>query len=157
MSLLMRLHHFVSRFTKPKTLGVQGVILSSDSRVFLVRQTYNGGWHFPGGGVETGETLRAALRREVKEEAAIEVLARPKLHGVFFNDIYSRRDYISVFVVTDYRVLGERAPDWEIAEAGFFDVNDLPDETTPEARVRLREILEGLEPDDYWRSRDAIK
>ena len=154
MSLLMRLHHFVSRFIKPKTLGVQGIVLSPDSRVFLVRQTYHGGWHFPGGGVETGETLREALRSELKEEAAIEVLGRPKLHGVFFNDLYSRRDYISVFVVTEYRVLGDRTPDWEIAEAGFFGIEDLPPDTTPETRRRLEEILQDREPAEHWRGQD---
>ena len=154
MSILMRLHHFVNRFARPITLGVQGVVIDLENRVFLVRQTYHSGWHFPGGGVEAGETLRQALARELKEEAAIDVVGRPRLLDVFYNDLYSRRDHIAVFIIDDFRVIGQRAPDWEIAEAGFFGIEDLPADTTPETRRRLKEILEDREPAEVWRAGD---
>lgn len=155
MSVLMRLHHLLARFVKPVTLGVQGVVINAENEVFLVRQTYNAGWHFPGGGVEAGETMRQALTREMREEAAIELTAPPRLHGLFFNDLYSRRDHIAVFVIDDFRVMGARAPDWEIAAAGFFGLENLPPDTTPETRARLHEIRGGLEPAELWRAGPA--
>ena len=144
--------HLLNRLVRPKTLGVQGVVMDAEKRVFLVRHTYHGGWHFPGGGVEAGETLRQALALEIGEEAAIDVMGRPRLHDVFFNDLYSRRDYIAVFIVDQFHVASRREPDWEIAEAAFFSIADLPPDTTPEARARLREILEETEPTGIWRA-----
>ena len=155
MTLLIRLLHFVNRFAKPRTLGVQGAVISRDGKVLLVRQTYQAGWQFPGGGVEAGETLRQALARELSEEAAVEVRGEPRLHGVFFNDLYSKRDYIAVFHVDDFDIAGRREPDWEIAEVGLFPVDDLPPATTPETRARLREILEGRPAADLWRAAAA--
>jgi ADP-ribose pyrophosphatase YjhB (NUDIX family) len=149
----MRLHHLLNRFLKPMTLGVQGVVINASNEVFLVRQTYAGGWHFPGGGVEPGETLRQALARELREEASIELTGPPRLHGVFFNDLYSRRDHIAVFQVKKFRVVSARAPDWEIAAAGYFNLEDLPAQTSREARARLREILEDRVPAELWRCR----
>lgn len=42
-------------------------ILYRNGKILLVRTNY-GDYKFPGGGVETGEELKAALRREIKEE-----------------------------------------------------------------------------------------
>ena len=60
------------------------------------------GWHLPGGGVETGETLLTALARELMEEGNIRLTAEPKLHGVFFNARVSRRDHVALYVVRDF-------------------------------------------------------
>ena len=56
-------------------VGVGAVILDGD-RVLLVRRgrpPLKGEWSIPGGAVETGETLEAALVREVLEETGLEV------------------------------------------------------------------------------------
>ena len=136
-----------ARLTRPLTIGVRGIILDDGNRVFLVRHGYIPGWHFPGGGVETGETTRAALAREVEEEARIAIRGEPRPHGVFH---HGKRDHVVVYVVRDFTVLGARAPDWEIAEGGFFPVAALPDEATLATRSRLREVLEGVPLAETW-------
>ena len=93
---LRRIFHLYWRFARGMTLGVRGVVLDGDNRVFLVKHSYISGWHLPGGGVEVGETFGHALRRELLEEGRIEVLDEPPLHGVFLNSYVSRRDHVAV-------------------------------------------------------------
>lgn len=142
--------HRYWRVTRGLTLGVRGVILDPGNRVFLIRHTYVPGWHLPGGGVEVAETALEALRREVREEASIEIGADPTLFGIFFNARVSRRDHVLVYVVRDFTVTEPKRPDREIAEAGFFPVNSLPDGTTEATRRRLAEILSGQPASKTW-------
>lgn len=150
MAFLMRLQHVWNRFTRPMTFGVQGCVIDAEDRVLLVRHSYVPGWHFPGGGVEAGETMLQSLARELREEGAIEMRGRPHLHGLFYNNRYSRRDHVAVFVVRDFEITGERKPDWEIVETGFFPVSDLPEGTARPTRARLREIFAGETPSEFW-------
>lgn len=138
--LLRRLLHGYWRVSRGLTLGVRAAVLDGDGRVFLVRHGYTPGWHLPGGGVEVGETALDALRRELMEEARIECRGEPGLHGIFFNRAVSRRDHVLVYIVRSFTVVEPRAPDWEIVEAGFFPLDDLPDGTTRATRARLAEI-----------------
>src|ERR1700730_17748130 len=101
--IVRRLFHLYWWATRGMTLGVRGVVVDGTGRVFLVEHSYVAGWHFPGGGVEVGETLRDALARELVEEGNIVLTGTPSLHGVYFHDAYSRRDHIAVFVVRDFR------------------------------------------------------
>src|SRR4051794_16322283 len=82
---LRRAFHTYWRFSRGLTMGVRGVVLDENNRVFLIRHTYVPGWHLPGGGVETGETTEEALRRELHEEACIRLDGEPITHGVFYN------------------------------------------------------------------------
>jgi ADP-ribose pyrophosphatase YjhB (NUDIX family) len=132
------------------TLGVRGVVLDDRNQVFLIRHTYVPGWHLPGGGVETGETALDALGRELREEACIAVDETPQLFGVFFNRKISRRDHVLVYVVRRFTVLEVKQPDREIAEAGFFPLDRLPEGTTIATRNRLAEILEGQPASANW-------
>jgi 8-oxo-dGTP pyrophosphatase MutT (NUDIX family) len=135
-----RILHAYWRFSRGLTLGVRIVVLDARERVFLIRHTYAHGWQFPGGGVEPGETALDAARRELREEAGIEMLGEPDLHGVFFNQRVSRRDHLVVFVVRSFRVIEPKVPDREIAEARFFPLDALPDDLTRGTRERLEEI-----------------
>ena len=132
------------------TLGVRAVVLDGQNRVFLIRHTYVPGWHLPGGGVETGETALEALTRELREEACISFDEPPLLTGVFFNRHISRRDHVLVYVIRHFTVLEVKQPDREIAEAGFFPLDRLPEGTTSATRSRLAEILEGQAPSVHW-------
>src|SRR5262249_16771891 len=72
-SAFRRVLHLYWRFARGLTLGVRGVVIDEQRRVFLVQHTYVRGWHLPGGGVEPGETLITALARELAEEGNIEL------------------------------------------------------------------------------------
>ena len=135
--------------TRPMTLGVRGVVIGEGDSVLLVRHGYVAGWHFPGGGVEVGETCLEALERELEEEACVSVRGAV-LHGLFFNEVSSRRDHVAVYVIRDFAVLGERKPDWEIAEAQFFPRSRLPDGTSAGTRARLTEIFDSAAVGSHW-------
>ena len=147
---LRRVLHFYWRFARGMTLGVRALVIDEQRRVFLVKHSYVSGWHLPGGGVETGETLIDALIRELAEEGNIEPTAPPRLHGVFFNKGASRRDHVVVYVVRDFRVIAEKAPDREIAEARFFPLDALPPGLTRGTRARLAEIAGGGPVSPRW-------
>lgn len=132
------------------TLGVRGLVIDADGRIFLIKHTYVAGWHLPGGGVEPGETLLEALARELKEEGNLELLEPPTLHGVFFNARVSRRDHVALFVVTHFRQPAPPRPDREILAHGFFALDDLPGDTTAATRARIAEVLMGAPIAPLW-------
>jgi len=142
--------HFYWWFARGATLGVRAMVIDGTGRIFLVKHSYVDGWHLPGGGVETGETLLTALTREVAEEGNIQLVGAPKLHGVFFNSRMSRRDHVAMFIVRDFTQSGPPVPNHEIVEHGFFAPGALPDDTTRATRARVAEVFEGVAVSELW-------
>ena len=54
--------------------GVKGIVRKNDQILVLVKP--NGTLDLPGGRVEKGETIKSALRREIKEETGLKVEIR---------------------------------------------------------------------------------
>jgi 8-oxo-dGTP pyrophosphatase MutT (NUDIX family) len=148
---LRRAFHLYWRMARGMTLGVRGVVLDGDNKVFLVRHSYVAGWHLPGGGVEVGETFGEALARELMEEGRIELAGEPVLHGLFFNGHVSRRDHVAVYIVRQFRQDRLPKPNHEIVECGFYAAGALPAETTRGTRLRIAEVLDGAAPIATWR------
>lgn len=67
--------------------GVAAVIRDPAGRVLLHRRRVGGGWAPPSGAVEPGETVIAALEREVREETGLQV-AVARLVGVYSDPAY---------------------------------------------------------------------
>ncbi|WP_245443308.1 NUDIX domain-containing protein [Labrys okinawensis] len=139
-----------SRMQRGMTLGVRAAVLDGQDQVFLVRHTYVPGWYLPGGGIETGETALEALARELEEEGHIRLEGPPELQGLYWNREVSGRDHVAFFVVRHYTQTQPRLPDREIAEAGFFSLDALPEETTKATRRRLDEVAGRRQPDGLW-------
>lgn len=138
------------RQTRALTMGAQGMVLDRDNRVLLIRHTYRPGWHFPGGGVEAGESVDFSVRRELQEEAGITCVGRPHLYGVYANFAAFPNDHIALFVVRDWHQESVPAPNREIAEQCFAAAHSLPAETVGGVRRRLEEVLAGAERREFW-------
>jgi 8-oxo-dGTP diphosphatase len=57
-----------------------GAVIVHDGKVVLIKRRFEplqGQWSLPGGGVEVGETLEAAVAREMLEETGLEVVVGP--------------------------------------------------------------------------------
>lgn len=146
-----RLFHTFFLLRRPMTLGARGVVYDTERRsVFLIRHTYVPGWQLPGGGVEHGETMLEALTREVREEGNIELTAPPVLASIHLNRHVSRRDHVALYFITAFRQTAPMTPNREIAEAGFFPVDALPDDVTSGTRRRIRETVFGEPASPFW-------
>lgn len=146
-----RLFHFLFVLKRPMTLGVRGLIYDrAKNSVFLIRHTYVPGWQLPGGGVEKGETMEEALARELEEEGNIAISARPALKSVHFNRISSPRDHVGFYLIESFRQSGPKHPDHEIAAAGFFPLDQLPEGTTPATLRRIAETFHDVAASPYW-------
>jgi 8-oxo-dGTP pyrophosphatase MutT (NUDIX family) len=147
---IRRLVHFYWRFSRPATIGARALVIDGSGRVFLVKHSYVAGWHLPGGGVETGESVLEALARELAEEGNILMIGQPALHGIFFNRRISRRDHVVLYVVRDFRQDGMPAPNREIVEHGFFAPAALPADTGRATRARIAEVFDGVALSELW-------
>jgi len=92
-------------FPARPVLGVGAVILDDGDRVVLVKRAHEplkGCWSLPGGAVEVGETLEAALTREVREETGLEIRIGPVVDVL--NRIHLAEDgrVEFHFVIVDY-------------------------------------------------------
>jgi 8-oxo-dGTP diphosphatase len=85
-------------------VGVGAVILDDEKRVLLVKRAHEplkGEWSLPGGGVDIGETLEAAVAREVLEETGLTVKVGP-LVEIVERITRDERGVQYHFVIVDY-------------------------------------------------------
>jgi 8-oxo-dGTP pyrophosphatase MutT (NUDIX family) len=132
------------------TLGVRGIVVDGEGRVLLVRHTYTPGWHFPGGGVEKGETAVLSMQRELKEEAGIEAApGAMRLLSVHANHSFFPNDHVLVYRI-DTWIQGKATSRGEIAEEQFVDPLMPPEGVSPATRRRLDEIFAGADTSELW-------
>ncbi len=117
-------------------VAVAGLVTDADGRVLMVLSPRRD-WEFPGGQVEEGETLTAALEREVWEETGVRV-AVGSLVGVYSN---VKSHIVMLDFLCDYLDGGPRTSveslkvEWVERDQALVRV------TRPAIRDRLRDML----------------
>ena len=148
LETISRLRLAWRRFTKPLTLGVRCLVVRGDGHVLLVRHTYLPGWYLPGGGVERGETLEAAVVRELQEEVGVMLRARPQVFHAYSNFREYKSDHVVLFVAREFDV--NFKANVEIAEHGFFAPSEPPPDISPATLRRLKEWLGSGDREEMW-------
>jgi ADP-ribose pyrophosphatase YjhB (NUDIX family) len=129
-----------------------GLVLGDDGRILLARRAQEpdqGKWDLPGGFLNEGEEPRDGLRRELREEASLDVELLE-----FFDVVLDRygEEADSQWTLNLYwtcRVLrGEPTPADDVAELRWF----APDELPPAAELAFRNNVKVL---SRWRDEHA--
>lgn len=107
-----------------------GAVIFDGDRVLLVQRGHEplkGDWSLPGGVVEIGETLQAALAREVREETSLDIVVGPVVEVLdsIRVDAGGRAEYH--YVIIDYACrLGRGAPTAAARGTDAADVRWVP-------------------------------
>lgn len=152
--LLVAIHHrLISkaariywRVTRPRTIGVRAVLLDENDRVALVRHTYADQWYLPGGGVKKGESVEAALLRELEEEIAVTNPRIERVIGVYHSRRESKDYHIVIFAARTDACLSDElasADAREIEEARWFPLDRLPATVSPATARRIGDYRTG--------------
>jgi len=128
-------------------VGVGGVVIHR-GRALLIRrgsEPLKGEWSIPGGMVELGEELQAAVRRELKEETGLDV--DPLGCILVFDRIIRDGHRVKYhYVIVDYlcrRKRGRLRPASDVIDARWVRREDLPDYHLTEMATKL--ILRAFE------------
>lgn len=124
---------------RPEVQVAVGVLVRPDGRFLLTSRppgkAYAGYWEFPGGKIEPGETVHAALRRELQEEIGLTIEASHpwKVERVDYPHALVRLHFCKVF---------EWTGELQMREGQSFAWETLP--------VRSAPVLPGTVPVLEW-------
>lgn len=125
----MNYNHFVS---------VAGLVDNDKGEILLIKSPRRG-WEYPGGMVEPGETFEDALKREIKEEAGVDV----EISGFIGLCKNVEKDVVNIDFACKY-IGGELAVSDESSEVKWVNREEALDMVTfPLTRKRLENMLSG--------------
>lgn len=118
-----------------------GIVFRQDGQVLIAQRLESsmlgGLWEFPGGKLEEGETLKACVERELKEEVGVDVEAKEELATV--DHAYSHFSITLTAYVCRY-VSGEIQA-LQCADVRWIDPTQLTDYAFPMANQKLFHYL----------------
>jgi 8-oxo-dGTP diphosphatase len=112
-------------------VGVGAVVVDGD-RVLLVKRAHEplkGEWSLPGGAVEVGETLEAAVAREVREETGLDVEVGPLVETLDRIQLDADGRVLYHFVLLDFvcrSTGGMLSCGTDAADVAWAPVSELP-------------------------------
>ena len=112
-------------------VSLKAVILDSNGRILVVKESGRDWWDIPGGGIEHGETIKEALARELHEEVSLEgdfeykVLLAEDPHYLESHDLYQMR--ITFLVKPSSMIFknGDDSDEVQFVDADLYENSDL--------------------------------
>lgn len=137
--------------------GTNAVVINEANQVLLHRRADNGVWALPGGRMEIGESAEQCAVRETFEETGLHVVVE-RLVGVYsdpknYSILRYPSGYTVHYVIMTFEVEqigGELQLSDESTELRFFDLDALPEDLLPAARIRIEDTLKGR-PEAFYK------
>jgi 8-oxo-dGTP diphosphatase len=118
-------------------IGISGVVLNDNNEVLLLKHKFwpEGSWGLPSGYAERGETLEAALAREVLEETGYVIEVEKSLQIVSGYKLRIEVSYLG-------KIIGgkEKIDAGEILEARFFSLDQTPESLLDSHKLLLEQV-----------------
>jgi len=106
---------------------VVAAIIRNGNKLLLTKEVLESGrerWIFPGGGVNFGESLEKAVKREIKEELGMEIKVEKLLD--FKEAIFPKVNYHTIIFFFLVKPLGKLSiKEKKISDARYFDFKEI--------------------------------
>jgi 8-oxo-dGTP diphosphatase len=123
--------------TKEVALIVEAIIKDKEGKLLLLKRSnsnnfFKGKWQLPGGKVNFGEHVRQAIKREIKEETALDC-GELKIKKVFsFPDNFNGFKGTAFLMVFETKLEGKISLSKDHNKHGFFSLKEIKEmELTP--------------------------
>jgi ADP-ribose pyrophosphatase YjhB (NUDIX family) len=120
------------------TVTVAAMLFDDEGRILLLEHVFRAdrGWGVPGGFINAGEQPEEALRRELREEASIEI---EDVRFLFTRTLDKLKQVELYFRA---RVIGNPVPSsFEIKQAQWFPLTNLPTELSRDQRSLIERAM----------------
>lgn len=126
-----------------KTIRVVAAVILSEGKVFVTQRGYGdfkGGWEFPGGKIEEGETPEAALRREIFEELDTEIVVGELIDTIEYDypNFHLSMDCFWCEIVSGNLVLKEHEAARWLDKENLYSVEWLPADISLIEKIALK-------------------
>lgn len=124
-----------------KTIRVAAAVIRKDDKIFATQRGYGdlkGGWEFPGGKIEDGETPQEALKREIEEELDTEILVGELIDTIEYDypNFHLSMDCFWCEIVEGKLVLKEHEAARWLDRKTMDDVEWLPADVTLVGKIK---------------------
>ena len=124
-----------------KTVRVVAAVIRDGDKIFATQRGYGdfkGGWEFPGGKIEEGETPQEALVREIREELDAEIEVGELIDTVEYDypTFHLSMDCFWAEIVSGDLILKEHEAAKWLTKAELGSVNWLPADITLIKKIR---------------------
>ena len=126
-----------------KTIRVVAAVIYADGKVFATQRgsgDFKGGWEFPGGKIEEGETPENALKREISEELETEITVGELIETIEYDypAFHLSMDCFWCDVVRGDLVLKEHESARWLDKESLYSVEWLPADVALIEKIRMK-------------------
>lgn len=113
-------------------VDIRGLVLDSDNKILLVKESTDGRWSLPGGWADVGYSAKETIIKEIKEETGLDAEVK-QLLAVFDKNKHDHPPephYVFKMVFYCKALSTNLQKGFDVLDIGYFDINDLPELST---------------------------